>query len=545
MRDERSSARYGGIPGISTHMKSEWFAVGLIVAYAGLLALRYDSVPGGLCNDAVQETQTGYNAVFRDGFPVMAFDPHSIGIETLWAGVAGVLVRTLGHESLAICMSSWLAIVLMLVMLLLFARRHRRDIDPALLVLVAISMPWVFHYGRSGLRAASAGMFMAADLAALSMFVQKPYGLKGPIALGCSLAMGVYAYTSLRVPPLSYALFAAIQVATAGPSRKAWCVQHAKVVATALLVSLPNIVYAIREPGLFFGRGTYNVVGSAGDRIFAIVESAVLPLWYDSARYTTIVGTADGGVRWIFDAVATALPLARIAPVPVLIGIAMLAGMTMVPTLDKPTRQVATFGLLTYGLTAVLIGFMGPSQTRLSILMPIVALFAAIALQRAARFWPPAGGLATAALVAVLGAFSIGSYFQRMPRGVWARPYAVAAMAAGRAARELAAGGAQVLVVVAKDRNTVEYFTASQAERVDVVEFYRRPFDPADIDRQGWHPDAVVVSLDPAGDPAMPAATMLDAARHFNEAYEQVAAQPGLPFLVYVRQPSFRNPSDG
>jgi|694.fasta_scaffold06027_14 hypothetical protein len=471
----------------------------VIALFLVALAVGFDSIPGGLCNDAIQEVQTGYNAVFRDGLSVMAFDPSINGVETLWVGIAGVLVRLLGHETLSVVMSSWLAVGLMLVFLWLLARRHPAAFDPMLVVLAAISMPWLFHYGRSGMRCIASATFLAANLVALSLFLEKPRSWLGAATLGGSLALGIYAYTSSRVPPLAYALFALGQIVHAGHERWVWLAGHARVVFVATLMSLPNILYAVREPEKFFGRGQYNVVGTAGDRAWFIAESLALPLWYDNARYTTIVGLRDGVVRWAFEAVAVALPLARMAPVPLLTGLAMLGGLAIVPRLDRAPRLVMFFGLLTYALTASLIGFMGPSESRLAILIPVVALCAGAGLTFLARQQPSWSGLVVPAGMALLAAFTIGTYCLRMPAGRYQRPYALAAIEAGRAARDLAAAGSRVLVIVAKDRNTVEYLAADQRGRVAIMEFFDRPFDIRELELDRLLPDAIVVSLDPSG----------------------------------------------
>lgn len=512
-------------------------APALISAFMAALAIGFDAIPGGLCNDAIQEVQTGYNAVFRDGLPVMAFDPSVNGVETLWVGIAGVLVRVFGHETLPVVMSSWLAAGLMLAFLWLLARRHAAAFDPTLVVLAAISMPWLFHYGRSGMRCIASATFLAANLAALSLFLERPRGWTGPAALGGSLALGIYAYTSSRVPPLAYALFAFGQIALAGVERRAWLARHARVVAVATLVSLPNILYAVREPANFFGRGQYNVVGTAGDRSWFIAESLALPLWYDNARYTTIVGLREGVVRWAFEAVAVALPLAGMSPVPLLTGLAMLGGLAIVPRLERVPRLVVLFAVLTYGLTACLIGFMGPSESRLAMLIPVVALCAGIGLTFLARARPPWSGLAVPAGMALLAAFTIGSYCLRMPPGRYRRPYALAAIEAGRAARDLAATGSRVLVILGKDRNTVEYLAADQRGRVAIAEFFDRSFDIRELALDRLRPDAIVVSLDPSGQPPDNSSRMIAAADQLRRRYAEEPPRAGASYRVFRPAP--------
>jgi hypothetical protein len=113
------------------------------------------------------------------------------------------------------------------------------------------------------MRCIASATFLAANLVALSLFLEKPRSWLGAATLGGSLALGIYAYTSSRVPPLAYALFALGQIVHAGHERWVWLAGHARVVFVATLMSLPNILYAVREPEKFFGRGQYNVVGTA------------------------------------------------------------------------------------------------------------------------------------------------------------------------------------------------------------------------------------------------------------------------------------------
>ncbi|MEW6077130.1 MAG: hypothetical protein AB1724_04925 [Thermodesulfobacteriota bacterium] len=523
---------------------SDTAAIGLIVAYLGLLCFRYGSIPGGISNDAAQEVMTGYNAVWRDGFPVMAFDPHTNGVETLWVGIAGVLVAVLGHDTLAAVMSSWLAVVLMLVFLFLLARQHRKHLDPLIVVLVAMTLPWLFHYGRGALRGISSATFMAASLAGLSCFLQNPRGWRGPLALGTPLALGIYAYTSSRIPPLAYAVVAIIHIATAPGRRRAWFVQHLRTVIIATIVSIPNIIYAAANPLLFFCRGAYNTPASPADRIHHVADSLAVPLWYRNDLYNTIIKLRGEGLRWAFDAAAVVLPKAGISPVPIIIGLAALAGLILWRIRRREYGQlhrVLLLAVLTYLAAALLIGFMGPSLTRLTVMIPIVVLLASLPLTLLARKFGGAGRAGVILLLAILLVQNTHDYFRLTPQTRWDCT-SHAAMSAARVAARIAGQGNQVLLIVSRDLNAARYYSFDHRRQITVSEFHQRPFDPVELEPATGQVDAIVVSLDPIGGPYHHAPQMREAARYYSCRYKIAETGEDPPYVVFETGKPGRRP---
>src|SRR5262245_22033501 len=114
-------------------LKSRWFTdqrtlftLGAIVIYITLLAWRVDSVPPSLNSDAVREIESGYRLIKHPELKVMTFNPHAAGAETFWISIAGLFVTLLGHTTLAGVLYSWLAVVLMLLLLVVIAQRSEK-----------------------------------------------------------------------------------------------------------------------------------------------------------------------------------------------------------------------------------------------------------------------------------------------------------------------------------------------------------------------------------------------------------------------------------
>jgi hypothetical protein len=108
--------------------------------------------------------------------------------------------------------------------------------------------------------------------------------------------------------------------------------------------------------------------------------------------------------------------------------------------------------------------------------------------------WVPLVALALAAQLAA----AAHQYFWLFPRADQAQAhFSPAATPIGQRARILAAHGARVVAVVAKDANVVRYLTHDQPGAVTVVEFYQRPLDPAAIPLAELRPDVLLIERAP------------------------------------------------
>jgi hypothetical protein len=141
---------------------------------------------------------------------------------------------------------------------------------------------------------------------------------------------------------------------------------------------------------------------------------------------------------------------------------------------------------------------MGPSLTRLLVLLPVVLCLAALGIGALLRRWPRAWPAVALALAGVL-AWSGFRYFVTFAGSPAAQHvYSQSATPIGQRAAELAAGGRRVLCVVAKDVNTARYLTHDWRGAVRLVEFYRRPLDPALLGLAEFRPDVLLVERHPS-----------------------------------------------
>jgi hypothetical protein len=474
----------------------------LMLVYLAALAFRFESIPAALCNDAAQEVQSGYNALISGSLPVMWFDPSDNGVETLWVGIAGLFILILGHDTLPAVMSSWLAVMGVLVFLWLTARRHRTVLNPIIVVLTAMSMLWLFHYGRTAMRCISSATFLAASIWAMSHFLQKPSGWRGPMLAGTALALGIYAYTTSRVPPLVLIAFGVVHlllhIIRDRSGLRTWFIQYLKLGVVAVVVSIPNILHAFREPQQFLSRGSYNIRGSLMQRFDYVLESLATPIRYDAEKYSQVAS-----LQWLFDVAASTLPQVRLAPVSMGVGIAMLAGLFCVRGW-RELRGVAWFAVACYVAGCVLIGFMGPSLSRISIGIPVVAIFAGVALTLLAARAGKHGTTLVAVALVVLTAFNFYRYFDRMESTLWNYGYGYTAEQVAKRARQSSIDGIRSLVIVAKDANTVSYYTYGHKKNVALIEYYFINFDGSQLNASeiGRDFDQVLIALD--GEPDRP-----------------------------------------
>lgn len=130
------------------------------LAYMTLLLYRYRTVPDGLVNDTAEEGLRGVLLVEGRRFEVLTFVLGN-SAETLWLYVVGLSAKLLGPSVLAIVVPSALAAVATAVLVTLVARVLDPETPWLTPFLLAAGSPWLFHYGRSGLRAISAPLFLA------------------------------------------------------------------------------------------------------------------------------------------------------------------------------------------------------------------------------------------------------------------------------------------------------------------------------------------------------------------------------------------------
>ncbi len=436
-----------------------WLVLPLFVA---ALSYRRDTVPAGLCNDAAEEALRGVLLLAQHRLEPIT---HVLGnsAETLYLYLLGFSTRLLGPTTLSVQLVSWACAAGVVAMTVAVVGRIDPKVPPLVPLAVASTSIWLFHYGRAGLRAISAPLFL---LVFVFFALRAEERRRDAVLAGAALALGVYGYTAFRAG----ALAGVVWILWRAVRKREWRPATA-LLGTALLVSIPNLVLLAKDPRDFLLRGAYVAKGGEVQNVGA---TALMPFLYP-AQYRDV-----NGPHHFFDGVSAGLTHAGIHPVHPLVAVLFLAGLWMA------LRRRLGGPLLLCGACAVLIvGTAGPSLTRMLVALPVVLVLAALAAARLPRW-------AAAALMLVVAATHAHAYFVRFPADAGAQfNFSPAATPIGQRAAVLTRTGARVLCVLSKDANVVRFLAPGAA----VAEFYFRPYDPRalpDVD-----PDVVLVEGHP------------------------------------------------
>jgi hypothetical protein len=433
-----------------------------------LLALVWwrDRVPDGLNNDAVEEALRGLYLVGEHRVEVMTF---AIGhsAETLYLYIIGLTATILGPTTLAIQLPSW-AFALATIWLLCLAARRLEECSPLWVpVLLGTSSVWLFHYARSGLRAITSAFFLLL----LWLLLERTERIKTArwtaLLAGAVLGLSLYAYTSCRVLPIIFLVYAGLRLLSEPQARCELLGRYVMVIVGALIASLPNLFFLIGHPQEFFARGNYVVPRQIGVMAEGLLWSFLFPFYYPT-NLTAI--PAD----LIFDAdcVSNGLVLAELNPIHIIVALACVAGLAHA---SRVWRKPGVLFLLVAWLAGTLtLGIAGPSLTRLLLLLPVYLLLAGLGIAEGIRRWPHVRHLFLGMLMLTLGthAYRYFSEVRNSPRSrLCASRYATPI---GKRAEALAAQNQRIICVVSKDASTIHYLTHTYANDVRVTEFYAR-----------------------------------------------------------------------
>jgi hypothetical protein len=444
----------------------------MLIVYAGALALWRDSVPPGLNNDAAEEALRGIQLLDAGRLQVLSSSP-GIPQETLYLYAVALISRVLGTTTLPIHLLSWASALACLWLVVQAARRADPNLPTWVPLLLAASSLWLFHYGRAGVRAISAPCFALAVGLALDQAERRLARWRPAMLCGALLGLSLYAYTACRVLLVVFLLHAGLRLWRGQSARRLRIRCYALVLTTALVVSIPNLLFAASSPAAFFLRGSYVVRGGWQATATHLAASVLVPLRY-ADRYRTIAGDT-----YIFDGVSAGLTAAGLDPSSPLLAAACALG--LVAAWRRRQEPIVLYLLLLWPVGTLLLGFTGPSLTRLLIVLPSLLVIGALGAGTVIERWPRAAPVVAAVLAAAV-ALSAREYFSPFAHSMAARAYfSPAATPMGQRAAALAANGQRVLCVVTKDANVVRYLTHDVADRVDVVEYYRRPFDARDL----------------------------------------------------------------
>ncbi len=528
-------------------------SVGVLIAAVLLLGHRFDQAPAALSNDAAQEIQSGVLLIERSQLRLMTFDPSHNGVETLWVYLMGLTSRLLGPGVLAAMIPSWIAYLLLLIAVGLLAGRLRGR--PWMWMLLALSLPWTFHFARSGLRALACAGFTMLALYAFAWFVSssrhawksasatsgsmlKAWALS-PMVLGTTIGLSTYVYTAGRAVVIAFFVYCMIE------SVRQWRVSagldqqvrrrviskrlkpYLRVLVAMFVVLLPWLGLLVIDPSSVVGRGSYNIRADLSTSVEFVLRSIAIPFTYDFDRFMP-----GSGSDWLFEAVSNQLIAARISPVPIWVGVLVFFGIWRAFAGRSTERAVGRFAIVIVLTTCVLIGFMGPSLSRL---MPVAACVIALAgmglsavlrgLDRVAcgagrlggerskdrglmasvasngwkvligsSVWPALIGV----LLAALTGFGMLRYIDRIDQSTARAELGLIAQPAALRAREHAALGDRVMIFLHKDAELVAYLIHGEPRRrIGSVESFAAPIDLNALPDAVWAMDVFLVEDHP------------------------------------------------
>jgi hypothetical protein len=403
------------------------------------------------------------------------------------------MIRLFGRSILPIQLVSWIFALACIWLVWKLAERVSDTVPAWVPVLASASSIWLFHYAMAGLRAIAAPVFLGA-FALLLDHVERGAHRRIALLCGAVLGLSIYAYTSARLLPIAFVLYAAFRLSRKWGEKAALLRNYGAIVAGAFVVSIPNLLFFLHRPGDFLLRGTYVLRGTGGDWVVNIIWTALMPFYY-AESYRSIFSPG-----FQLDTVSGALTLSGFNPVHPVIAIALLIGLTQV---KRWIAQPVVTYLAAVWLTAVLtLGFAGPSLTRLLILLPVYLVFAALGIgfvfEKRAVLWIPV-------LLVMLVAGIRDSYEYTSGSGQNFATYSCyfnpAATAIGETAHALGSHGKRVLSVVSRDASVVKYLTGGQAARQRIAEFYERPLDPSQLPLDEFRPDLLLVENTPNFEP--------------------------------------------
>jgi len=459
-------------------------------AYLALHALAAGRIPPGVAADPVIEAMRGLRLVLLRRFEVLTV---SIGpsAETLWLYVTGACVAALGPTRIAFIVPSILASAATLALVAVLVQRVRPELPIGIALLVSASSIWLFHSGQIGLRASAAPLVLLGACLLLDDRVKRGVADR-PLAAGALLGLGVYAYSAGRLLPIAWALHFAARWIRRSEARPALRREARRLLAGFILVSIPNLLFLLRAPGLLLDRGYYVSRGTPFDKLANVLATFLLPVGYPD-RYRVWKGPGH-----VFDVTGVALTASGLNPIDCVAGPLALLGL-LAWRRGKESASLS-FLFVAWAAGGVLLGLYGPSLTRLLVLLPAWLVFAALGCD-ALLACAPRLRVPLAAFLALWLALQGRAYvttFGRSESTAWYFNEAVTAMA--ERARDLAAEGRRVLVVSRTGRDVFKYFCWQHVEQIFHVAMPEGTPDGDRVPLAGFAADVVLVEHTPALD---------------------------------------------
>jgi hypothetical protein len=492
MREDQPKRRVRAIavPPPKTSRRYALAAAGAVfAAYGTLLLWAHGRVPPGLNNDVAEEALRGIYLVRGHHFEVVTF---AVGnsAETLYLYLVGGMIQLFGPTILSIQLVSWICALACIWLLWKLVERVTNAVPAWVPVLAGASSIWLFHYAMAGLRAIAAPVFLCA-FALLLDRVERGADRKIVLLCGAVLGLSIYAYTSARILPVAFVLYAAFRLARKWQEKAILLRRYGVILAGALVVSIPNIVFLAQRPKDFLSRGSYVVRGTAADLASNTIWSILFPFYYPDSYRRAIAHT------FYFDPVCAGLTMTGANPIHWIVAAAMAIGLWRVRRfMDRP---VMVFLLAAWVAAMLGLGFAGPSLTRLLIVWPVYLVLAVLgfgfAIDR--RPWLQIPVLLLILFVGVGDGYKYASH-EGQSSVEYSYSFYPAATAIGETARNLEAQGQRVLCVISRNSSVVKYLTSGDSAHVAIAEFFLRMFDPSQLPLDSFHPSILLVENHPA-----------------------------------------------
>lgn len=455
-------------PGLEVEgdLSRRWSAFAMLgILAAGFVLRRWQiqAIPWGLNNDEGIEGLIACR--FLAGERIAPFSSIGVARETLYHLLLMPLISLMGPTMASLRLLSLLCALGAIILIEragaeLFSRRV--GLGAAFLLSVS---PWHLLYSRVGLRNILLPVLL---LAGMVSFARALRGRKPAMfaLTGALLAAGMYSYTSFRVVPLAFLLWALLRSRLAGSPPMSWK-ETALTVGSFTVLMIPQLWVFSASPAAYLARGAYVLTqtpdASIGQNLFF---SLVMPVAYP-AKYGVMQS------RWYFgDGVSLVYAAVGRTPESVVSATLMALGFaaSWVRLIRRRSEGEGVL-LLLFATTLVTVGLAGPSLTRLIGLLPLLCLMGALALEEirlALRGASPhaLAAAVTGALLAGAAVLGFEQYFLSAGRS----PKAMFYFAAPQTIMGLYAAGAAtdhpVHIFYTEEPETLQFLTFAQRERV-------------------------------------------------------------------------------
>jgi hypothetical protein len=335
---------------------------------------------------------------------------------------------------------------------------------------------WPVLYSLAGMRVVAALALSAVGLAGALAIERCWREQRGPsirllVGTGVALTLPLYAYTSARIVCAAAIAWLAVLAAARRPAGAA---RQGAWIGLGLLPAVPWIAALAGPAGReILLRGSYIFLADGADRWRLLLDSALLP-FHVGWEYAPV--SRPG---FIADGAATVFPLAGTPPVALPFAALLAAGLVVgaVDTVRRSRAAAPSLAMAVWGAHLLILGFAGPSATRMLLAVPALALLMGWGAERLSGWLGGSRVAVTLAACATLAAAGGAWESARLARLVdhplaWSNfPDAVAV--AADLGVDMPADRTPV-VVIPRARSVVELAQRRRPD-MEIAEFYEAP----------------------------------------------------------------------